>query len=266
MERIDRFDAQSMFLTCGVSDEPYYRSHRHPEYEIFYVRGGDNIIRRIDGYEYTIHPGGLLLVPPNVSHDHRALSNQLYSHISIHFHSDMLDKTERSLFSPLFDPREACYPDSHGTAGVFANSLLECMDMDKQIRDRAIKSRIVAILTVLYKSKGMNRGSTPSRIYQDKRVRDILDFIYDNLRRPLSLNVLSRRFNINKNHLNDVFRKKIGTTVERYIRIQRLYIARQNIGQGMRATEAAYDVGFNDYSNFYRAYKTFFGYAPTAGL
>ncbi|MDR0758888.1 MAG: AraC family transcriptional regulator [Treponema sp.] len=266
MERIDRFDIQSMFLTHGVSDEPYYRSHHHPEYEIFYIqKGGDTIIRRIDGCEYAVRPGGILLVPPNVSHDHRILSCQPYSHLSIHFPPETLDKTERSLFRPLFDPKEAYYMDSSGIAGVFADSLLECVDMDKQIRDRAVKSRILAILTTLYKLKGKKCGITPSRVFQNKRVRDMLDFIHDNLRQPISLTALSRRFYMNKNHLNDVFRKETGTTVERYIRIQRLYIARQNIGMGMQATEAAYDMGFNDYSSFYRAYKAFFGYAPIIG-
>jgi AraC-like DNA-binding protein len=265
MERIERFDAQSMFLTHGVSDEPYYRSHHHPEYEIFYVwKGEDNIIRCIDGCEYIVRPGGLLLIPPHVSHNNHIISSQPCDHLSIHFNLEMLDKTERSLFCPLFEPREANYMDSSGMVGVFANSLLECRDMDKQIQGRAVKSRILSILTHLYKLKGIRCGITPSRVFQNKWVRDILDFIYDNLRRPISLNALSRRFNMNKNHLNDVFRKETGTTIERYIRIQRLYVARQNIGTGMQATEAAYDVGFNDYSNFFRAYKAFFGYAPTA--
>jgi AraC-like DNA-binding protein len=265
MERIERFDGKTMFLIHGTSDEPYYRSHHHPEYEIFYLRQGDSVIRRIDGREYIVQPGGLLLVPPQVSHDHRTLSSRTYDHLSIHFQAEMLDKMERSLFQFLFDPQQAYYMDSTGMAGVFADSLLGCIDMDKQIRDQAIKCRILSILTHLYKLQGKGCSITPQQVFQNKRVRDMLDFISDNLQQPLSLDVLSQRFNINKNHLNAVFYKETGFTVERYIRIQRLYIARQNIGLGLQATEAAYGAGFNDYSNFFRAYKTFFGSAPTAG-
>jgi AraC-like DNA-binding protein/mannose-6-phosphate isomerase-like protein (cupin superfamily) len=269
MERIERFDANLIFLTHAISDETYYRSHRHPEYEIFYIREarmkGEGIIRRVDGHEYTVYPGGLLLIPPHVSHDHRVLSSQPYDHLSIHFLPEMLGKTERSLFQFLFNPQQAYYMDSSGTAGLFADSLLGCMDMDRQILGRAIKYRILSILTHLYQLQGMGCGIAPQRVSQNKRVRDMLDFIWDNLYQPLSLVILSRRFNMNMNHLNDVFSKETGITVERYIRIQRLYIARQNIGQGMQATEAAYSVGFNDYSNFFRAYKAFFGSAPTAG-
>jgi AraC-like DNA-binding protein len=259
-----------MFLTHAVSDGPYYRYHRRPEYEIFYVRespgagaGKENgVIRRVEGCEYTVQPGGILLIPPHVSHDCRVLSNGHYDHLSIHFLPEMLDKSDRSLFEPLFNPRQAYYLDTSDTTGVFANSLLGCMGMGKEIQDRAIKCRILSILTHLYKLQGMGCGIAPQRVLQNKRVRDILDFISDNLSQPLSLDVLSRRFYMNKNHLNEVFRKETGITVERYVRIQRLYIARRQIGLGMQATEAAYDVGFNDYSNFFRAYKTFFGHAP----
>ncbi|MDR1587611.1 MAG: AraC family transcriptional regulator [Treponema sp.] len=265
MERIERFDAKSTFITHGVSDEPYYRFHRHPEYEIFYLRQGDNVTRCVDGREYAVQSGGLLLVPPHVSHDHRILSNHPYDHLSIHFQPEMLDKTERSLFEPLFDPRLAYYTDSSGVTGVFADSLSGCMNMDKEMRDRAIKYRILSILTHLCQLQGMGCGIAPQRVLQNKRVRNMLDFIHDNLREPVSLDDLARRFSMNKNHLNDVFRRETGSPVERYIRIQRLYIARQNIDAGMPATEAAYDTGFNDYSNFFRAYKGFFGHAPTAG-
>jgi AraC-like DNA-binding protein len=40
-------------------------------------------------------------------------------------------------------------------------------------------------------------------------------------------------------------------------------MARQEILQGSTAEEAAYKAGFNDYSNFYRAYKAFFGIVPS---
>jgi AraC-like DNA-binding protein len=35
---------------------------------------------------------------------------------------------------------------------------------------------------------------------------------------------------------------------------------------GCPAEEAAYKSGFNDYSNFYRAYKAFFGITPSAPI
>ncbi|MDR0377462.1 MAG: helix-turn-helix domain-containing protein [Spirochaetaceae bacterium] len=60
-----------------------------------------------------------------------------------------------------------------------------------------------------------------------------------------------------------MFRKETGTTVNQYIRIKRLVLARREIPQGSTAEEAAHKADFNDYSNFYRAYKSFFGITPS---
>jgi AraC-like DNA-binding protein len=91
----------------------------------------------------------------------------------------------------------------------------------------------------------------------------VLKYLGEHLLEELSLEHVSRRFNISKNYLNILFRKTTGTTVNQYIKIKRLTLARQEILNGNGAEEAAYKAGFNSYSNFYRAYKAFFGYMPS---
>jgi AraC-like DNA-binding protein len=98
---------------------------------------------------------------------------------------------------------------------------------------------------------------------QNEKIQAILGYLNSNLHKPISLDQLVQKFYISKNHLNVIFRKETGTTVNQYIRIKRLVMARQEILQGCAAEEAAYNVGFNDYSNFYRAYKAFFGIMPS---
>ncbi|MCL2181515.1 MAG: helix-turn-helix domain-containing protein [Treponema sp.] len=69
---------------------------------------------------------------------------------------------------------------------------------------------------------------------------------------------------MDKDHLNRIFSKEIGTTIHCYMQIKRLILARQEIRKGAGIEEAAYKTGFMDYSNFYRAYKSFFGMNPSA--
>jgi AraC-like DNA-binding protein len=103
-----------------------------------------------------------------------------------------------------------------------------------------------------------------SPVPRDGRIQAIQRYLDSHLRENLPLDRLSRRFSISKNHLNVLFRREMGTTVNRYIRIKRLVLARQEIWQGAAAEEAAYRAGFNDYSNFFRAYRSFFGAAPSS--
>jgi len=260
MEKLERFDTDFLYFTHGVSDEPYYRSHHHPEYEIFCPIEGNSINRRIDGYEYSVAPGSLLFIPPGVSHDHKVLSKRLYRHISIHIEPDFITELGGHLFQPLFNPRQACYQDDSGLAGIFAKSLLECTDMDRKVRDIAIKGRIMSLLSHFFNRQ---TGKIAYRqVSNNRRIAVILNYIYDNLDKPLSLDILSRIFAISKDHLNKLFRIETGCSIERYIRNLRLGIARQQIGMGRGAEETAYSVGFNDYSTFFRAYKAYFGEAP----
>jgi AraC-like DNA-binding protein len=46
--------------------------------------------------------------------------------------------------------------------------------------------------------------------------------------------------------------------------VKRLILARQGIRKGSGIEEASFKAGFNDYSCFFRAYKSFFGIKPSA--
>jgi AraC-like DNA-binding protein len=98
----------------------------------------------------------------------------------------------------------------------------------------------------------------------NERIQTILWYLNSNLQKDISLEQITKRFHVSKNHLNVLFRKETGTTINQYIRIKRLTLARQEILNGGGAEEAAYKAGFNDYSNFFRAYKSFFGVMPSA--
>jgi methylphosphotriester-DNA--protein-cysteine methyltransferase len=49
----------------------------------------------------------------------------------------------------------------------------------------------------------------------------------------------------------------------KYITTKRLGLVRQEMLNGIKAGEAAYRAGFNDYTTFYRAYNSFYGSAPS---
>jgi AraC-like DNA-binding protein len=60
-----------------------------------------------------------------------------------------------------------------------------------------------------------------------------------------------------------LFQKKTGISLGCYIRNKRLELAQAEIMNGSLITDVAFDVGFNNYSTFYRAYIRYFGYTPS---
>jgi AraC-like DNA-binding protein len=235
--------------------------HCHAEYEIYYFMQGD-VEYRVEGRPYNPAPESILLSPPNCLHGVTVRSSKPYRRAAIHFLPELLDEEERALLPELFQVSGRYYPDiSTSRIDFLFNSVMDCKNMDGFLRKIAVRHRIIALLTHLYQLQVRN---TACSALGNERIQAVLLYLNDNLREDISLDQLARRFTLNKNHLNEIFRREMGTTVIQYLRIKRLVLARQEMRKGATADEAAYRVGFKDYSNFYRAFKTFFGAKPSA--
>jgi AraC-like DNA-binding protein len=242
------------------SDEVYSDIHCHAEYEIYYFIKGD-VDYRIEGSHYLMTPESLLLIPPNNIHGATIKSTRLHQRISVHFVPELLDESERSLLPEIFHASHLYYPDlSPHRIRFLVQSVLDCKGMKEPLQKIAVRHRAISLLTHIYQIHLKNIAAIAP---QNEKIQAILSYLNSNIHKPISLDRLVQKFYISKNHLNVIFRKETGTTVSQYIRIKRLVMARQEILQGCTAEEAAYKVGFNDYSNFYRAYKAFFGIMPS---
>jgi AraC-like DNA-binding protein len=238
-----------------------FRSHVHAEYEIIYVFNGD-VEFYLEEYKYPFLPESLFLTPPNTFHGWKPLSFRLYHRVSILFMPELFDRAEQSFFLKLFNTGPQFFPSaSSRNINFFITALLECKDMEPALQRIALKSRLVSLLSeiTLLHSKYTREPAS-----KDKRILRVLKYLGEHLRDDLTLGGVADRFSISKNYLNLLFRQTTGTTVNHYIRTKRLGLARQEILRGSDAQEAAYNVGFNDYSNFYRAYKAFYGSMPSA--
>jgi AraC-like DNA-binding protein len=97
----------------------------------------------------------------------------------------------------------------------------------------------------------------------NKRLQPLFVHLTNNIGESVSLENLSLEFHIEKNYLNALFKKETGATVHRHILTLRSIFARRMIQTGCSPIDAAYNVGFNDYSNFFRAYKMILGVSPS---
>jgi AraC-like DNA-binding protein len=238
-----------------------FRSHIHPEYEIIYVFSGD-VDFFLDGYKYPFLSESLFLTPPNAFHGWKLRSPRLYHRASILFAPELFEPAEQSCFLNLFIPGPRFFPNtSSRNINFYIRALLECKDMEQPLRRLALKSRLVSLLSEI---SLLNSSHARVPASGDTRALQVLEYLAEHLREELTLEDVAGRFNISKNYLNILFRQATGTTVNQYIRIKRLALARREILKGVKAQEAAYYAGFNDYPNFYRAYKAFYGSLPSA--
>lgn len=101
--------------------------------------------------------------------------------------------------------------------------------------------------------------------YENMRI--IRNLLLENMKTPLSLNQLAKVAGMNKNKLNQSFREAYGSSIFEYLRISRLEKAKQLLMNGkMNVTEASYEVGYAQQSNFTKEFKKFYGKNPRSFL
>ena len=92
---------------CSYTDDPSpvaekFVMHTHFFTELFYFVGGDAVYH-VEGSEYALQPGDILLIRPAEAHYVELRSSVPYKRIVLHFDSDILlpFDPERKLLQPL---------------------------------------------------------------------------------------------------------------------------------------------------------------------
>ncbi|WP_139685550.1 helix-turn-helix domain-containing protein [Vibrio tasmaniensis] len=97
----------------------------------------------------------------------------------------------------------------------------------------------------------------------DERIEAVICFIEIHLDQELSLKMLAEHFSMSVSNIQRRFKQSYNMTINGYIRLRRLEIARQHLERGLVSiTEAAYEAGYQHPSNFTNAFKKTFGVPP----
>jgi AraC-like DNA-binding protein len=263
----------SAFLWEEISDEYVDYEHNHDEYELNYAVQG-KVETTVNGRDYIQEPFSLLLIPAHAMHRWRHNGKKTASKvISFHFEESLLGDVKEELISLLFSPGRPFYYSPKSLSHLYVDErmreLIECRNNKPELREAALRGSLVSFLARIASLKDGPVPAFDPDLFslvegsEDERTEAILEFIARRLQDPPSVTELCRKFAISKPSLESLFHRQFGTTPARYIRNQRLASARQAILEGRKPEQAAYAVGFDDYSVFFRAYKALYGTAPS---
>ncbi len=97
----------------------------------------------------------------------------------------------------------------------------------------------------------------------NQKVKKIIAFINANLDRQLSLEAISKHFNINKYYLSRFFKQHTGLSVIDYVNRKKILAAEKLIAQNkFKITDISSMTGFNNLTHFERTFKQFTGTSP----
>ena len=87
-------------------------------------------------------------------------------------------------------------------------------------------------------------------------------YVENHLSEKITLTDMARRFYVSESTIIQHFRKKMGISFYRCVTQQRLIFAKNLIQKGIPLETVCRQVGFTDYSTFYRAFNQEYGLSP----
>lgn len=230
--------------------------HCHSDFEILYfIRG--NVEYIIEGVQYTLSAGSLLLIPKNIVHGVKACGDGTYQRYVLSIFSDGLDPGGNELVHKVFC-NDFYYENTDGYGIGYA---FDDIFKAAELGDYPLTVSVLALLVKILDMQGSVKASQPV-IAVSGTISQIITYLNENFTTSVTLDDISSKFFISKHHLNKLFRKATGVTVGEYVIYKRVYFARGLIQQGIRTGEAAERAGFSDYSSFYKAYTSRLGHSP----
>jgi len=125
----------------------------------------------------------------------------------------------------------------------------------------AVIGNTLMILSQL-KRAYMERSAGMLKTEKRELLDEITAHIETNYHMHLTLGDLARQFYVSESTVSHLFKQKMGVSLYHYVTQRRLIAAKNLILEGAPLEAVAEQIGFSDYSSFYRAFKGEYGISP----
>lgn len=275
---LDEFTSRQYMVT---SDFEYFHCrdmlavdveyHNHDFYEIFLYLSG-KVTYVIEGRSYKLRAGDILIIHNKDVHRPIVEPGEPYERIVLWVDPDYLQRKSEggSNLALCFETRGA---SNYNLLRLKPDKLQEIFTIlekfEKSCRSQSFGSAVLrdvylAEYIVMINKAFFDDFSKPisKDISFNENVNKIVEYINENLEKNLSLEVISKKFFMSKYHLEREFKKYTGYTIHKFAQQKRLFVAKNLLNQGISVNFVCSMCGFNDYSNFIRAFKNAYGLPP----
>ena len=253
-------------------DVSYYNSpvnlHSHNYYEILYCHRAEDVEYLIGANRYRIQRGDILYVPPGVSHCPIFPETMAapYERSVIWLSQEFMDMVKKMFPDETLPGRDLMLPvRTAGTRWEFLGTLFRSGVREEEEKrpgwDAAVMGNTLRILGNL-KRAYMERSAGTMTAERPELLDRVTAYIEGHYAEHITLEKLARQFYVSSSSVSHLFKQKMGVSVYRYITQRRLIAAKDLIREGNRLETVGEQVGFGDYSAFYRAFKQEYGISP----
>ena len=231
--------------------------HSHDYYEFYFFLEGDVSIW-IEGEQYPLKYGDMVLIPPGIKHMAMVHGNEIpYRRfvfwISVEYCNQLMEVSSSYgyLMQNVLVKKTYIFHNDLITFNTIQYRIFQLIEEIKSERFGLQLNRIV------YEQQNPKSEKEEQNLYQN-----IIYYIDDHLDEELSLEQLAGQFFVSKYHIAHIFKEQMGLSVHQYILKKRMQASKAAILGETSITDVYTMFGFKDYSSFYRAFKKEFGVSP----
>lgn len=243
--------------------------HSHDFYELyFFISGRVNYI--IDNVRYELKSGDVLLISPDNLHRlEMASKSEAYERIVLWINPKYVKAlstadTDLSFAFKQCNENKNFLLRDYKLSEKLRSLLIDLTDCNHAFGDD-VKSEILIktiLLDLCLKTKEGESAPEKSAKKTSMPVSKVIDYIDGNLHLSLSLDKLEEVAYVSKYYLARIFKEETNSTIHQYILKRRLLLSKRYLEQGLPVNEIYLKCGFQDYSNFFRAFKKEYSMTP----
>ena len=225
-----------------------------PHFDLIYIHSGKMFLRLMKKEEISLNPGQAILMYPETFFQGHSLVN--LTRFSVH-HFEFQEKTDnnfssieylrhkKSGFEVFKKPSVTYIEDDIKRAAEIHN------DDNTEFTEDMMSSLMLLILDQL-KINSKKRHISENYL----KFESLLLWMNQNMHKNLNLNDMAEQMNISASHFRSLFKSEIGISPWSYLLDIRMKEAARQLRETLHSIkEIANEVGYNEVTHFYRAFK-----------
>jgi len=222
----------------------------HRFFEIAYIIDGSGNIK-INNKNYSVAANDIILLPPNTYHQEETGIDELL----ILYTGFLINGSTKLKVNPGLI--------KHGDFQLINcfRSIIWEINHQYEERDGCISNYLQLIMTYIFRYFNNARKSPAAG--DNNIITDAITYFNEHFQETINVNILSKRYNLNKNYFSNIFKKKTGFPPVKYINEIRIDVAKKMLLNKKLTIKTISDmIGFQDPYYFSRIFKKITGIAP----
>lgn len=261
----DRYEIYSIKDSVDSTHTLY---HYHNCYEIHATLEGTAVFY-INGQQYQLSPGTVVLIPPNVMHRIVKQHSKQYERVYVFVSSLFLHQ-----FSTAKTNLETCFIGEKRDQGKFLKvdpavlravlSFTQEKTKGQYGADIELEQNLLQYILFLNRAFLSEHQSIEehSSSVKNNRIEEMIRYLSNHLNEHLTLEEMERQFFVSKYYIAREFKKHTGVSFHQFVLKKRLLYSKFLLKEYKSATSVFQQCGFQSYPHFLKAFKKEFGMTP----